>query len=91
MSRATNEERETVIRYDQTPEEANVWTCDPALMRRLEARGVKPSRVEKDGGRVFAKEYRVPKRWVKISPPRQVSESQREAARRTLQTLHGTR
>ncbi len=78
----TRDELETIIRYDQTPGKAIIWTCDQALMRRLEAKGIKPVRVENTPvGRVFGKEYEVEKKWVKVSPPRQMSEAQREAIR----------
>ena len=79
--RDTQEERETIITYNQGPDEAHIFTCDPVLMRHLESKGVRPERIETAGGRISAKEYRVPKRWVKVNPPRQVTESQREAAR----------
>jgi len=39
------------------------------------------------GGKEYAREYRVPKRWVKISPPRKVSEAQRESARQEMLAL----
>lgn len=75
----TREEQETVIRWDQTPDDAWIWTCDPVLIRRLAAKGVEPVRIERtpDGGE-FGRAYRVPKRWIRVSPPRAVTPARRQ-------------
>ena len=77
-------ERETIIGYDESPDEAHVYTCNAALMRRIEAQGIVAYREHRNDGKVYAKEYRVPKRWVKIAPPRKVSEAQREQQRQRM-------
>ena len=74
-------ERETIVGYDETPDEANVYTCNAALMRKIEGHGIVAYREHRSNGKVYAKEYHVPKRWVKISPPRRVSLEQRERQR----------
>lgn len=75
------EERETIITYNEDEPTASVYTMNRALIHKLDdlaqsrpddARRVKTS---PDG----AQEYEVPKKWVKISPPRVYSEEQKNA------------
>ena len=75
------EERETIITFNEKEPTASVYTMNGALIRKLdgltttranEARRVK---TYPDG----AQEYEVPKKWVKISPPRVYSEEQKNA------------
>jgi hypothetical protein len=77
------EERETIIRWDQSPADAEIFTCDPVLIRRLAAKGVQPTRIERSpDGKEFGRAYTVPKRWVKVTPPRRPTDAQREHGRR---------
>ncbi|MCL8207115.1 MAG: hypothetical protein K6V97_03440 [Actinomycetia bacterium] len=73
-SRYAPEERESIIRWDQTGDPAAIWTCDPVLRRRLEAAGIAPDRVEGEGAA-----YTVPKGWlrIRVAPPRQALARQR--------------
>lgn len=74
------EERETIITYNEAEPTANVYTMNGALIRKLD--GLARSRPDAarrvktypDG----AQEYEVPKKWVKISPPRVYSEEQKK-------------
>ena len=64
-------EQETIINYNQGEAEATVFTYDKALIRKLERlREKNPAvdllREEKTG----AREYRFPKRWLKVVPRR---------------------
>lgn len=77
-----NVERETIITYNEQEKTAVVYTCSPSLIRRLE--GLTTARPDEcrllrrmpDGVGI---EYEVPKKWVKVSPPRFVSEETRAA------------
>ena len=77
-----NVERETVITYNEQEKTAVVYTCNPVLKRKLD--GLTAARPDEckllrrfpDGVGV---EYEVPKKWVKVSPPRFVSEETRAA------------
>ena len=72
-------EMETIITFNEKEPTASVYTMNGALIRKLdgliqsrpnEARRVK---TYQDG----AQEYEVPKKWVKVQPPRVYSEEQR--------------
>lgn len=77
-----NVERETIITYNEQEKTAVVYTCNPVLKRKLD--GLTAARPDEckllrrfpDGVGV---EYEVPKKWVKVSPPRFVSEETRAA------------
>lgn len=76
-------EQETIINYNQGEAEATVFTYDKALIRKLERlREKNPAvellREEKTG----AKEYRFPKRWLKVVPPRELSAEEKERLKR---------
>lgn len=75
------EERETIITYNEAEPTASVYTMNGAIIRKLD--GLAQSRPG-DARRVRtypdgAQEYEVPKKWVKISPPRVYSEEQKNA------------
>ena len=77
-----NVERETVITYNEQEKTAVVYTCNPVLKRKLD--GLTAARPDEckllrrfpDG---IGMEYEVPKKWVKVSLPRFVSEETRAA------------
>lgn len=86
------EERETIIRWDETPNQATVFTYNLSLIRKLdeyvtnypdEAQCVRKDNI--DG--VNSAEYRVPKRWVKIKPPRPTSELQRQKSAERMRAM----
>ena len=73
-------ERETIIRWSDAEKRAEVYTCDKKLMRILDgmiADG-KDVVLEKDDPLWPSKEYNLPKVWVKIRPPRVMSEAERK-------------
>lgn len=73
------EERETIITFNEKDETANVYTMNRALARKLDgltvtrANAARRVKAYPDG----AQEYEVPKKWVKVNPPRVYSEEQR--------------
>ena len=78
----SNIEQETIINYNQGEAEATVFTYDKALIRKLERLREKNPvvdllREEKTG----AREYRFPKRWLKVVPPRELSAEEIERRR----------
>lgn len=80
------EERETIITYNEAEPTASVYTMNGALIRKLD--GLAQTRPD-DARRVKnypdgAQEYEVPKKWVKISPPRVYSEEQKHAMEERL-------
>ena len=81
----TNYERETIINYNEAEKTANVYTHNSSLRRRLDqllkTRSDEITVVRT--GDDYA-EYIVPKKWIKVSPPRQTSEEAKERARKRM-------
>lgn len=76
----TRYEQETIINFNEEEKSASVYTHNRPLIRKLEklakerpgeVRLVKVSHLGQ------AVEYYVPKSWLRINPPRQLSEEQR--------------
>lgn len=77
------EERETIIRWDETPKgKATLFTYNESLIRKLDSymtnnpedvTCIRRDKVES----LESATYLIPKRWVKISPPRKMSEENR--------------
>lgn len=75
------EERETIITYNEAEPVASVYTMNGALIRKLE--GLTESRPDEarrvknhpDG----AQEYEVPKKWIRVQPPRVLTDEQKAA------------
>ena len=78
-------EQETSILYNNEEDTAEIFTYDKRLITRLKKRGVELVDKNNDGSYFCT----VPKKWIKVSPPKQVSDSQREAFRqRRLQEIN---
>ena len=75
------EERETIITYNEAEPVASVYTMNGALIRKLESltesRPGEARRVKNhpDG----AQEYEVPKKWIRVQPPRVLTDEQKAA------------
>ncbi|MGH7890497.1 MAG: hypothetical protein ACRENF_08110 [Thermodesulfobacteriota bacterium] len=72
-------EIETVISFNDEEGFTQISTRQKRIKSRMAKLGVKPHHKQGD-----YECYRVPKRWIKISSPRKVTEIQRETARRNL-------
>ena len=88
-----NIERETIITFNETGEPAEVFTYNPAMIRRLDAlheegEPVEVVRAESVNG-VNLREYRVPKIWIRVRPPKkmQYTEEQRRERSERMQKL----
>ena len=80
-------EQETVILWNREEPTAMVNTYDPALIRKLDAMSrIDPAVVVYRRGDNWA-EYRIPKKWVKVVKPRQLSEEKLEELRERAKTL----
>lgn len=85
MGKLTLAERETIINYNQEGKRANVYTCDPVLIRKLDKIIIAGNAgIELESEDIYSKSYTVPKKWVKIRPPKVLSEKQLEV----LKKLH---
>lgn len=72
-SRWNATERETIINFNEAEDTASVYTHNSRLINRLDVLSSENQAVtcvrEADGMR----EYLIPKAWVKVQPPRQLS------------------
>jgi len=82
----TNEERETLISFDETPSEAVIFTYNKRWQKHLEERlGLKPVFNNGYGG----KEYHIAKNRISMPRvPRKLSPKQRKEAAERLQKAH---
>ena len=88
----TFEEQETVITWDRASNMMNVYTADPALIRRL--RGLQSYRLvreHKQGGKVVACDFEAEKRLLTLRSKafsRNMSEEERKAAGERMREYH---
>lgn len=82
--RLSNYEKETVILFNEADREASVFTYNDALKKQLDALCMShPEQVRRTddngcGGLTFA----LPKKWLKITPPRVLSAAQKAVLER---------
>jgi hypothetical protein len=75
-------EQETIINYNNGGKEANIYTCDRALMRKLDKLCEKhPEMFRLDKEEEYSKSYWLPRKLVAIRPPRILTEEQRQKLR----------
>ena len=88
-------EVETIIRWNQEEKVAHLYTCQRGIWRKVERYGYKATREfrEKEGGRVYAKEFDLPlscvslrRGNVKVRP--EPTEIEPPGPRRTLSEAH---
>lgn len=81
----TLEERETVITFDETQAPAEIYTHNPAMIRKLDAlceerpKDIQCIRAERMNENIHVREYRCPKKWVRVQAPRIMSDEERAA------------
>ena len=92
----TKAELETIINFDEEQNTASVYACRKSLQNKLlkiaeqrpaECKVVKTAR---DGAAI---EFEVPKRWIKVSPPKTVNmtDEQRQKAAARLAEMRAKR
>lgn len=73
----TKYEQETIINYNNEEKTASIFTYDKSLIRKLDKRLAEmPDMKLIRRGEDFA-EYSLPKKWIKVTFPRQYSDEQR--------------
>ena len=83
MTKIPPDERETITKYNDAEDEADIYTHSKALQRHIENKlGVRP--YLKQG---MASTYKVPKSWLRY--PQKPSEKRREASRKALEARGG--
>jgi hypothetical protein len=79
MSRLSALERETIILFNEAENTAEIETHSTAIRKRLAAiLRERPEEISLLRRGECSDRYAFPKGWVKISPPRKVTEKQRE-------------
>ena len=75
----TNVERETIINFNEAEAAASVYTHNEALKGRLlELCRTYPKQVRQTGANRWGGfTFELPKKWLKVSPPRVLSPAQR--------------
>ena len=75
----TKYEQETIFLYNEQDKDATIYTYNAALIRTLislcESHPAQVRQTEDNG--IGALTFKLPKKWVKVSPPRDLSEAQR--------------
>lgn len=80
MSNLSNYEKETIINYNNEESTAQVFTYHRALQNKLNKLiGVNPDISVLRYGDEWT-EYIVPKKWIKVSPPRQINYTDEQRA-----------
>ena len=74
----TKYEQETLISYNQEEDAAIIDTCDKKMIRKREKMCDKLSTITVENQNQHGKIYKLPKKWIKISTPRQLSEKTRK-------------
>lgn len=72
----TRQERETVIDFNEAEGVAHIHTMSAQVWRNLERKGFKAIEVHGEG-KVYGKEFEIPKHLVSIRRPRRLSAEQR--------------
>lgn len=88
----TLEEQETVITWDRSTSMMNVYTADPALIRRLKGlQSYKLIREHRQGGKVVACDFEAEKKLLTLrskATARTMTEEQKKAAGERLRAYH---
>ena len=75
----SKQEQETIITFNEQDAQANVYTYNGSLKRRLASSAeFHPDQVKRiDSDQFGGVTYSIPKKWIKPNPPRILSEEQR--------------
>ena len=73
----TNQERETIITFNEADDYAVVDTCNKAWINKLDKLVSCNPKIIGDRTDEFGKRYIMPKSWIKVRAPREISEQER--------------
>lgn len=74
----TNEERETIILFNEADKTATCDTCNPSLIRKLDKLCLENEEISIVRQDEFGKVYKFPKKWVKVNATVKLSNEQRQ-------------
>lgn len=81
-------EKETVILFNEEEKVASVYTCNQKLKNKLSKLCCDYSEITLDKQDDISMTFTVPKKWIKVSSPRKVSEEQRQKASERFKQMH---
>lgn len=87
-------EQETIINYNEADSTASIYTHNRALRRKLDKLAQERpgdchrQKTDREGK---AADFTVPKSWVKVSPPRRLTEDQKERLRKASASTRFTK
>lgn len=82
--RLSRQEQETVITFNAAEDTANIYSSDPVWARKIQ---------KMKGSRKYSVGYEVdvPKKWIKVTPTRKLSEKQLAVARANMRKINAKR
>ena len=91
MANLSNYEKETVIVFNEAEPEASVYTCNRRLQNKLNKLVGNNQDISVRDKDEESTTYIVPKKWIKVAPPRQVNytDEQRAAMAERLAAARG--
>lgn len=87
----TKLEQETTINYNQDEQNADVYTCDRKLQRKLEILAEKDAQVVKISEDKYSKRFTIPKRYLSIRMPKVLTEESKQKLVSRLQKIRSCR
>ena len=86
--RLTNIEKETVINFNEAERTASIYTHNEALKHQLlELCQTHPAQVRQTAANAWGGlTFELPKKWLRVTPPRGQNESEQAKGRLTVQT-----
>lgn len=81
-------EQETILLYNNAEKEANVYSCNEDVKKQVRQLAKDfPEQVKIKRDDEIAIDAVVPKKWIKIVPPRKLSDEQRKAAAERMKSV----
>ena len=89
MQNLTKYEQETIINWNNEEKTASIYTYDKSLMRKIENRRSEYPEIKVLKRSDDFAEYEIPKRWIKVSFPRQLTDEQRAEMSARMRAVRG--
>ena len=84
----TNQERETIIVFNEADDMATVDTCNRGWINKLDKLVASNPKIVEGRTDEHSKRYLLPKSWIKVRAPREISEQERAVLRqRAIENL----
>lgn len=84
----TNHERETIIIFNEADDMATVDTCNRGWINKLDKLVASNPKIVEGRTDEHSKRYLLPKSWVKVRAPREISDEERSVLRqRAIENL----